>query len=132
MKHKTIRQACSGAFALLFSLSALAGGGGNGGGDDNSGNLPAPNTCTSNCGFATGANPSLTTLRASSGPFSVQTSSVARSVDGFGGGTIYYPSNVSRELAAITIAPGFTATRGAVAWWGPLLASHGFEPRSPT
>jgi len=89
-----------GALALLFSAGAYSfGGGGSGGGGDDG--LPAPETCTS-------------------------TSNVGRSVDGFGGGTIYYPTNTSGEMAAIAVSPGFTAGRSAIAWWGPVLASHGF------
>ena len=114
------------AVTLLFSLSSFAGGGGGDNGGDNSGELPAPDTCEFNCGYENGPNPTLSFLRASSGPQPVASVSVSSSVDGFGGGTIYYPTNISSEMAAIAIAPGFTNTQSAIAWWGPILASHGF------
>ncbi len=122
MKNAALIKATLGACALLFSLSAYSGGGGGGGNDG----LPLPDTCNTNCGYETGPSPSLSFLQASSGPLSVATANVSSSVDGFGGGTIYYPANVNQELAAISIAPGFTNTQSAVAWWGPILASHGF------
>lgn len=117
---KSIIVTCS----LSFSLSAVSGGGGGGGGND--GELPPPNTCNSNCGFEIGPNPSLSFVQASLGPLPITTTNVSSSVDGFGGGTIYYPSNISDEMAAIAISPGFTATQSSINWWGPVLASHGF------
>jgi dienelactone hydrolase len=124
MKYTTFKKASLSAFALLFSLSAYSGGGGNDGGDDDG--LPPPDTCSNNCGYEIGPNPSLSFVQASQGPLSTSSTSVSSSVDGFGGGTIYYPTSVSQEMAAISIAPGFTNTQSAIAWWGPILASHGF------
>ncbi len=112
------------AFSLLFSTQTLGGGGGGDGSND--GELPPPDTCSSNCGYELGPNPSLGFVQADRGPFPYSTSSVSSSVDGFGGGTIYYPTNINSEMAAISIAPGFTNTQSAIAWWGPVLASHGF------
>jgi len=123
MKNSALKKLSACAISLLFSVTAYSGGGGGGGGggNDNSGQLPAPDTCNSNCGYEIGPNPSLSFVRASSGPLPVATSNVASSVNGFGGGTIYYPTNISTEMGTISIAPGFTNTR-----WGPILASHGF------
>lgn len=45
---------------------------------------------------------------------------------GFGAATLWYPTNASGLRGGIAIAPGFTNTRSAVAWYGPRLASHGF------
>ncbi len=123
MKAKSIKKVMASAVVCLFSLSAYSGGGGGGGGDDG---LPFPDSCTSNCGYELGPNPTLGYVQANRGPFSFASSRVSSSVSGFGGGTIYYPNNVSQELATIAIAPGFTNTQSAVAWWGPVLASHGF------
>lgn len=126
MKKHTFKKVTLGAITLFFSLSALSfGGGGNGGGGNGDG-LPLPDSCNSNCGFERGPNPDLSFVRASQGPLSVTTTTAPRSVSGFGGGTIYYPSGVSGEMAAVAIAPGFTARQSGVAWWGPILASHGF------
>ena len=124
MKKNIFKKACLTASAIAFSLSAHSGGGGSdGGGSDG---LPLPDTCTSNCGYEVGPNPTLSALQASQGPLSVSSTIVSSSVDGFGGGTIYYPSNASQELAAIAVAPGFTNYQSAIQWWGPLLASHGY------
>ncbi len=117
---KTLGICC---FSILFSSPAYSTGGGGGGGSDD---LPPPDSCTSNCGYETGPNPNLSFLEAALGPQSYSTSSVSSSVNGFGGGTIYYPTSLSGELATISIAPGFTNTQSAVSWWGPILASHGF------
>ncbi len=125
MKKSIIKQLAVSSAALLFSVTAVSGGGGGGGGG-NSGELPPPSTCEFNCGFEIGPNPSLGFLEAAAGPLPVSTTVVPRSVDGFGGGTIYYPSNVNSEMAAVAVAPGFTAPQSAIAWWGPALASYGF------
>jgi triacylglycerol lipase len=124
MKNNSLKKASVLALGLLFTVTVFAGGGGGGG--DNSGALPAPNTCTSNCGFTIGQNPTLGFVQAGSGPLPTSSTNVASSVDGFGGGTIYYPTNVSSEMGTIAISPGFTARQDAIAWWGPLMASHGF------
>lgn len=124
MKKTILKHACISAFAIAFSLSAHSGGGGSdGGGSDG---LPLPDTCTSNCGYEVGPNPTLSALQASQGPLSVSSTIVPSSVSGFGGGTIYFPSNAQQELAAIAVAPGFTNYQSAIQWWGPLLASHGY------
>ncbi|MFY0639842.1 MAG: hypothetical protein JXR16_02270 [Bermanella sp.] len=122
MTKNIFKKACFSALAIAFSLSAHSGGGGGG----SSNELPLPDTCTSNCGYEVGPNPTLSGLQASQGPLSVSSTVVSSSVDGFGGGTIYYPSNASQELAAIAVAPGFTNYQSAIQWWGPLLASHGY------
>ena len=123
MINAVFKKASLSAFALLYSITALSGGGGGGGGD---GGLPLPSTCDVNCGYETGPAPNLSFVEANRGPLSTATFNVPGSVDGFGGGTVYYPTNINQELATISIAPGFTNTRSAVAWWGPVLASHGF------
>ena len=88
--------------------------------------MPAPDPCRSNCGYEIGPNPTLGFLQSGQGSLPIAATAVPRSVSGFGGGTIYYPANISSEVAAIAIAPGFTNTQSAIAWWGPVLASHGF------
>lgn len=117
---KTLLSAC----LLTFSFGVYAGGGGS---DEptNDGPLPFPDTCTSNCGYETGPNPSLGFTQ-NQGPNPVSTISVSSSVNGFGGGTIYYPSNINSQMAVIAMAPGFTNTESAMQWWGPRMASHGF------
>lgn len=45
---------------------------------------------------------------------------------GFGGGTIYYPSDSSQDYGAIAISPGFLTPGSLMAGWAQRLASHGF------
>jgi len=93
------------------------------GGDEG---LPTPNSCMTNCGFELGPDPSLNFLQSNRGPEPTTKATVPSSVNGFGGGTIYFPTNLSQEMAAVAISPGFTASQSAIAWWGPVIASHGF------
>jgi dienelactone hydrolase len=76
------------------------------------------------CDFR-GPTPTTAILDANTGPFTTATLAVPTSA-GFGGGTIYYPTNVQGPFAAISVSPGFTETGAALANWGPRLASHGF------
>jgi hypothetical protein len=55
MKNISLNKAYFSAFALMFSLSAHSGGGGGSSTDG----LPLPDSCTSNCGYETGPNPTL-------------------------------------------------------------------------
>lgn len=76
--------------------------------------------------FQKGPDPTSTLLNATSGPFSVATSSVSSlAAQGFGGGTIYYPSTTG-TYAVLAISPGFTATQSSIAWLGRRIATHGF------
>uniref|UniRef100_UPI000785C4FB alpha/beta hydrolase family protein n=1 Tax=Herbidospora sakaeratensis TaxID=564415 RepID=UPI000785C4FB len=78
-------------------------------------------------GFERGPNPTSAILEASRGPFSVATASVSSLVSGFGGGTIYYPTDTSQgTFGAIAISPGYTARWSSLEWLGPRIASHGF------
>jgi triacylglycerol lipase len=72
-----------------------------------------------------GPNPTEQSLSSPNGPFTVGTVVVPTSA-GFGGGTIYYPSNNPGPFAVISIAPGFIEDQTAIAGWGPRLASNGF------
>lgn len=106
------------AGSLIFSASAFAiGGGGTGGGGGG---------CESDCGFERGPDPSVSSLEASNGPYSVRTTNVSGTVRGFGGGTIHYPTGTEGTMAAIVVVPGFVSPESSIAWWGPKLASHGF------
>jgi dienelactone hydrolase len=87
---------------------------------------PDPTPCQGDCDFTRGPNPTVSSLEASTGPYSVANQSVPRSASGFGGGTIHYPTNTSGKMGAISIAPGFLAGESSIEWWGPRLASHGF------
>ncbi len=86
--------------------------------------LSAAATAQSNP-YARGPNPTTTALEASRGPFAFSSFSVTRP-NGFGAGTVYYPSNAGGTVGAIAIVPGFLARQSSINWWGPRLASHGF------
>ena len=78
--------------------------------------------------YQRGPAPSDLDLGAATGPFAYE--SISRSAldtpIGMSGGTIYYPTEETGTFGTIAIAPGWTNTQSAVAWYGPLLASHGF------
>jgi predicted dienelactone hydrolase len=77
--------------------------------------------------YERGPAPTLAALDAARGPFAVATTSVPSLVTGFGGGTIYYPTDTSQgTFGAVAISPGFTATWSSISWLGPRIASHGF------
>lgn len=60
------------------------------------------------------------------GPFAFETITVPAG-NGFGGGTIYAPTDTSQGLyGGVALAPGFTENQSVVAWYGPFLASNGF------
>jgi dienelactone hydrolase len=73
-----------------------------------------------------GPNPSALSLNAARGPFAIAQQGAGLG-HGFGGGTIYYPTDTSQgTYGAIVVVPGFISGRSSVAWYGPRLASHGF------
>ncbi|MEV6348209.1 alpha/beta hydrolase [Actinoplanes sp. NPDC051851] len=78
--------------------------------------------------YERGPAPTTASIEAVTGPFATATVTVSRSsVSGFGGGTIYYPTDTTAgTFGAISIAPGFTNSQSAVAWLGPRIASQGF------
>ena len=76
--------------------------------------------------FQRGPDPTLASIQAATGPFAVSTTTVAKG-NGFGGGTIYFPTDTSQgTFGAVVIAPGFTERQSAISWLGPRLASQGF------
>ncbi|MDH2426128.1 alpha/beta hydrolase [Sphaerisporangium sp. TRM90804] len=78
--------------------------------------------------YERGPDPTESLIEASRGPFSTASTSVSSlGADGFGGGTIYYPTDTSQgTFGAIAISPGYTARWSSLSWLGPRLASHGF------
>lgn len=75
---------------------------------------------------AIGPDPTSSSLNATSGPFAIASSTVSSlAAQGFGGGTIYYPTAAGR-YGVIAISPGFTATQSSIQWLGRRVASHGF------
>ncbi|MBA0126444.1 alpha/beta hydrolase [Haloechinothrix sp. YIM 98757] len=77
--------------------------------------------------YERGPDPTEESIEATTGPFDVDTTSVSSWVSGFGGGTIYYPTDTSEgTFGAVAIAPGYTASESSMSWYGPRLASQGF------
>ncbi|MEU8271904.1 alpha/beta hydrolase [Sphaerisporangium sp. NPDC049002] len=78
--------------------------------------------------YERGPAPTNASIEAARGPFATSQTSVSSiGVIGFGGGTIYYPTDTSQgTFGAIAIAPGYTATWSSLSWLGPRLASQGF------
>jgi alpha-beta hydrolase superfamily lysophospholipase len=73
-----------------------------------------------------GPTPTEASVTASTGPFAIATTTVG-SGNGFGGGTVYYPTDTSQgDFAAVAISPGFTEGQSAISWLGPRLATQGF------
>jgi dienelactone hydrolase len=76
--------------------------------------------------YQRGPDPTRTSVDASRGSFAIAQTSVG-SGNGFGGGTIYYPTDTSQgTFGAVAIAPGFLEGQSAISWYGPRLASQGF------
>ncbi|MCP2266349.1 serine aminopeptidase domain-containing protein [Promicromonospora thailandica] len=75
-----------------------------------------------------GPDPTEQSIEAPLGPFDVETSVVTRAdAEGFGGGTVYYPTDTSEgRFGAVAVAPGYRSSQAAIAWLGPRLASQGF------
>lgn len=77
--------------------------------------------------YERGPAPSVASIEASRGSYSVSQTSVSSLVSGFGGGTIYYPSTTADgTFGGVVISPGYTARESSIAWLGPRLASQGF------
>ena len=74
-----------------------------------------------------GPEPTEAALAADAGPFAVSTLVVAPTVDGFGGGTIWYPTEDDGDgYGLVAVAPGYLSGEDTIAWYGPRIASHGF------
>ncbi|WP_068824797.1 alpha/beta hydrolase family protein [Pseudomonas sp. BMS12] len=84
----------------------------------------SPSAPCSNC--TRGPNPTVASLKSSSGPFSTAKFSVSGYLKGFGNSTVYYPTNTTGKMGAIAVIPGYLSYESSIEWWGPRLASHGF------
>jgi dienelactone hydrolase len=115
-----IKKLAIGTSVLLVSMNTLSFSP-----DPTPDPTPVP-VCEVDCDFTRGPAPTTASLEAASGPYSIASQSVARSVDGFGGGTIYYPTNTTGTMGAIAVVPGFLAGESSIDFWGPRIASHGF------
>ncbi|GCD20377.1 alpha/beta hydrolase family protein [Cellulomonas algicola] len=78
--------------------------------------------------YERGPAPTTASVEAVRGPFATSSTSVSRwLVSGFGGGTIYYPTDRSQgTFGAVAVSPGYTARQSSIAWLGDRIASQGF------
>ncbi|MEV0891963.1 alpha/beta hydrolase [Promicromonospora sp. NPDC050262] len=79
-------------------------------------------------GFQRGPDPTEASVEAPLGAFDVGVAVISRATAvGFGGGTVYYPTDTSEgTFGAVAVSPGYTGTQASIAWLGPRLASQGF------
>ncbi|WP_454860395.1 poly(ethylene terephthalate) hydrolase family protein [Promicromonospora soli] len=79
-------------------------------------------------GYQRGPDPTEESIDAPHGTFEIGMAVVTRaSADGFGGGTVYYPTDTSEgTFGAVAVSPGYSSSQAAIAWLGPRLASQGF------
>lgn len=118
MKKEIMSTAASVLAASLFSVQALA-------------STPPPvdpeepPTCD-DCGYQRGPDPTVNSLEADRGPYSVRTIGVSSFTRGFGGGTIHYPTGTNGTMGAIAVVPGYLSYESSIEWWGERLASWGF------
>jgi dienelactone hydrolase len=76
--------------------------------------------------YERGPDPTPQSIEAATGPFATSQVTVPAQ-SGFGGGTIYYPTDTSQgTFGAVAVSPGFTELQLAISWLGPRLASQGF------
>lgn len=74
-----------------------------------------------------GPDPTEESVTAPTGHFDTDSESVSSLVSGFGGGTIYYPTDDSEgTFGGVVISPGYTAGQSTMSWYGERLASQGF------
>lgn len=108
------------AAAASPALASSGGGGGGGGGITGGG-------ANGNFSAVTrGPNPTAFALEQDNGPYNVNTINVSSFVSGFGGGTIFYPTNAGGDMGLIAVVPGFVSEESSIIWWGQRLASWGF------
>jgi pimeloyl-ACP methyl ester carboxylesterase len=90
-----------------------------------SGGLASPAQAASE--YERGPDPTEQSVTAVRGHFDTDTDTVSSLVSGFGGGTIYYPTDTSEgTFGGVVIAPGYTAGQSTMSWYGHRIASQGF------
>ncbi|WP_030162533.1 serine aminopeptidase domain-containing protein [Glycomyces sp. NRRL B-16210] len=116
--HATIKQRRSLLAALLTAvLAAMVG----------IGVATAPSAAAQDNPFERGPAPTVASIEATRGHYSVSTTSVSSLVSGFGGGTIYYPTTTSDgTFGGVVITPGYTGRQSSISWLGARIASQGF------
>jgi pimeloyl-ACP methyl ester carboxylesterase len=111
-RSRTARFAARSAMALAL-VAGLSGG------------LASPAQAASE--YERGPDPTEQSVTAVRGHFDTDTDTVSSLVSGFGGGTIYYPTDTSEgTFGGVVIAPGYTAGQSSMSWYGHRIASQGF------
>jgi predicted dienelactone hydrolase len=88
--------------------------------------LMSPDAASADTEYRKGPDPTAASVT-TAGTFTVASVAVPTTVSGFGGGTIYYPTDTSQgTFGGVAFAPGFLASSTNYTWVGPRLASHGF------
>ena len=87
---------------------------------------PTPDPTPGGNPYQRGPDPSVRSLEADRGPYSVRTINVSSWTSGFGGGTIHYPTGTQGTMGAIAVIPGYVSYENSIEWWGGRLASWGF------
>jgi predicted dienelactone hydrolase len=79
-------------------------------------------------GYQRGPDPTEESIEAPRGTFEIAAAVIPRATaEGFGGGTVYYPTDTSEgTFGAVAVSPGYSSSQAAIAWLGPRLASQGF------
>ncbi len=113
--HSRVTRTIGALTAALAVASGLAGAGVAG----------AEVTTAQENPYERGPDPTEDSIEAVRGPFRVAEERVSSLAVGFGGGTIYYPTDTSEGTFG-AVAPGFTADQGSMSWYGERIASQGF------
>jgi dienelactone hydrolase len=114
----------AGAGGAAGILAAGSSGNSGSGGGSTAG--AGGGTGSSTGGFIREDDPTAASSKAK-GKYKVEmyTSGFSGAGQGFGAGTLYYPTDADAPFASVAVVPGFTAYQNSIADWGPFLASHG-------
>ena len=92
------------------------------------GTLGAAPAAVADDSYQRGPDPTEESIEAPRGTFEIGAAVITRAAaDGFGGGTVYYPTDTSEgTFGVVAISPGYRSSQAAIGWLGPRLASQGF------
>jgi predicted dienelactone hydrolase len=88
----------------------------------------APSAANAASPYEKGPAPTVTSLRAAAGPYTINRAVYGDSATpGFGAATVYWPKTTTGEtFGGVAFAPGFTETSAVVNWLAARVASFGF------
>lgn len=77
--------------------------------------------------YLRGPAPTATGFTASRGPLPIAAAAIpAWAVNGFAGGTVYYPTDTTHTYGGVAMIPGYATPESSLDWLGPRVASEGF------